>query len=236
MQAARRRRPRPTPRPCRRCARPYRAAHTTDADVRVDQNRAKRKTNALCHPAEHGRQRPVRGPRPNSGLPWCTSAVFDTHARGTRKPSSACCRTFDEAVTPVPGRRWAADRYGAANVGPDGIFRNSGRRVAANASQPAPITAPPGPVFVRRHARQGWVSMVSSPGLTNLDNGDLKPHHGTFAISTTSCLVRTVGTDPDTPSVGTGRTRPRLPIERLTQSRAIGQFFIGRNHPATANR
>ncbi|MGB8390551.1 DUF1501 domain-containing protein [Mycobacterium sp.] len=123
---------------------------------------------------------------------------FDTHAdeRGTQQ---RLLQTLDEAVTGFL-REMAGDPYGKNVVVL--AYSEFGRRVRANASQ-GTDHGTAGPVFVAGLPVKGGF-YGEEPGLTNLDNGDLK-FTTDFRDVYSELLTHTLGTDP-TPSVGAGRT------------------------------
>ena len=122
---------------------------------------------------------------------------FDTHAdeRGTQQ---RLLQTLDEALTPFV-HDMATDKYGKNVVVL--AYSEFGRRVAANASQ-GTDHGTAGPVFLAGAPVKGGF-YGDEPGLTDLDNGDLKPTTD-FRDVYHELLGHTLGTDP-TPSVGTGR-------------------------------
>ncbi len=118
---------------------------------------------------------------------------FDTHA-GERTTQQRLLQTFDEAVTAF------LQRVAGSNVVVM-AYSEFGRRVHANASQ-GTDHGTAGPVFVAGNPVQGGF-YGEEPGLTDLDNGDLK-YTTDFRDVYHEVLTRTVGADP-TPSVGPGR-------------------------------
>jgi uncharacterized protein (DUF1501 family) len=136
-----------------------------------------------------------------AGVPTRVYAVdlggFDTHA-DERATQQRLLQTFDEAVTPFL-QQMAADRYGKNVVLL--AYSEFGRRVKANASQ-GTDHGTAGPVFVAGAPVKGGF-YGDEPGLTDLDNGDLKATTD-FRDVYYELLSTTLQTDP-TPSVGAGR-------------------------------
>jgi uncharacterized protein (DUF1501 family) len=122
---------------------------------------------------------------------------FDTHA-DERETQQHLLQTLDAAVTPFL-QEMAGDRYGRNVV--LAAYSEFGRRVRANASH-GTDHGTAGPVFVAGVPVKGGF-YGEEPGLTDLDNGDLK-FTTDFRDVYYELLTRTVGTDP-TPSVGPGR-------------------------------
>jgi uncharacterized protein (DUF1501 family) len=123
---------------------------------------------------------------------------FDTHAN-ERETQQRLLQTFDAAVSGFL-QDMAGDTYGKNVVVL--AYSEFGRRVRANASQ-GTDHGTAGPVFVAGVPVHGGF-YGEEPGLTDLNNGDLK-FSTDFRDIYYELLLRTVGTDP-TPSVGTGRT------------------------------
>jgi len=122
---------------------------------------------------------------------------FDTHA-DERETQQRLLQTLDAAVTPFL-QEMAGDRYGRNVVLT--AYSEFGRRVRANASH-GTDHGTAGPVLVAGVPVKGGF-YGEEPGLTDLDNGDLK-FTMDFRDVYYELLTRTVGTDP-TPSVGAGR-------------------------------